>query len=62
MNGWTDGRRRQQAERIRDWQPWKHSTGPCTPEGKAKASRNAFKGSTRQCMREIARMLAKMKP
>lgn len=62
MNGWTDDRRRQQAERIRDWQPWKHSTGPRSQEGKAKASRNAFKGSPRQCLREIARMLSAMKP
>jgi hypothetical protein len=43
--GWTDEARRKQAERIRQQQPWRFSTGPRTPEGKAKSSRNAYKGS-----------------
>ena len=62
MNGWTETRRRQQAERIREWQPWKHSTGPRSPEGKATASRNAYKGASRPMLREIAQWLAKMEP
>jgi hypothetical protein len=29
---------------IRAWQPWRQSTGPKTPEGKAKAARNGDPG------------------
>lgn len=43
MNGWTPERRARQALLIRQGQPWKRSTGPRTPEGKAVSSRNAFK-------------------
>ena len=41
---WTAEQRAQQAEKIRQWQPWQHSTGARTLEGKAIASHNAFKG------------------
>jgi hypothetical protein len=41
---WTPEERAKQAALIASWQPWKHSTGARTPEGKAKASRNAYKG------------------
>ncbi len=41
---WTLERRAKQAEAIRRWQPWNKSTGPRTPEGKARSSRNADKG------------------
>jgi hypothetical protein len=30
-----------QAALIRAWKPWKKSTGPRTPDGKAAAARNA---------------------
>jgi len=33
------------------------STGPRTPEGKAKVARNAYKGSMRLVLRELARFL-----
>lgn len=39
-NGWTPERRARQAELIRSWKPWEKSTGPKTPDGKAKAARN----------------------
>ncbi len=42
---------------IQTWQPWVNSTGPRTPEGKAKASQNAFKGGIRPQLRMIARVL-----
>lgn len=37
--------------------PWKHSTGPKSEEGKARLSRNAFKGGTRAMLRGLARLL-----
>ena len=43
-NGWTAERKARQAELIKQWQPWKHSTGATTAAGKAKSSKNAFKG------------------
>jgi len=57
-NGWTDERRAGQAEAIRRFRPWEHSTGPRTPEGKAKAPRNAWKGGFRATLRALARELA----
>lgn len=54
---WTPEQRQQQAERIRAWSPWERSTGPRTADGKATASRNAWKGGTRELLRELARVL-----
>lgn len=54
---WTPEQRQQQAERIRNWCPWKHSTGPKTAEGKARSSRNRWKGGVRPMLRELARLL-----
>lgn len=56
-NGWTPERRARQAELIRQWQPWKQSTGPKSPEGKAAAARNSSKGEVRSLLRELARGL-----
>jgi len=46
-NGWTSERRSWQAQLIHKWRPWERSTGPRTPEGKARVSRNADKGGLR---------------
>ena len=54
---WTPERRARQAELIRTWQPWAKSTGPRTAAGKAKASRNAWKGGHWQQLRELRRMV-----
>jgi hypothetical protein len=35
----------------------KHSTGPKSEEGKARVSRNPYKGGTRARLRELARLL-----
>jgi hypothetical protein len=56
-NGWTSERRARQAALIHTWRPWEKTTGPKTPQGKAKASRNAYKGGTRAILRELARLL-----
>ena len=42
-NGWTPQRRKKQAEMIRNWQPWKSSTGAKTKAGKAVSKMNAHK-------------------
>ena len=54
---WTSEQRQQQAERIRKWSPWAQSTGPRSDEGKAVASRNAWKGGMRPALRELSRVL-----
>ena len=56
-NGWTPERRARQAELIRRWCPWEKSSGPKTPEGKAKVARNAYKGGTWGLLRELARAM-----
>ena len=45
-NGWTPERRKRQSELIRHFRPWERSTGPRTTEGKARASRNGYRGAT----------------
>jgi len=54
---WTPERRQRQAEMIRQWRPWEKSTGPKTVEGKAKVSRNAYKGGTWRLLRVLAKVL-----
>jgi hypothetical protein len=56
-NGWTPERRARQAELIRTWRPWEWSTGPRTPEGKDRTSRNGFKGRHREQLRALMREL-----
>lgn len=56
-NGWTPERRARQAELIRTWKPWKHSTGPKTAEGKAKAKMNAYTGGTWRILKEMNKVL-----
>jgi hypothetical protein len=46
---------------IKQWQPWQHSTGAKTIEGKAKVSRNAFKGGLRVILQNAARALREQK-
>ena len=58
---WTLEQRQRQAELIRQWQPWKNSTGAKTPEGKAIASRNAFKGGLMREFKELRHLLREQK-
>lgn len=62
MNGWTHERKARQARAIWRWRPWEHSTGPRTAEGKALASRNAYRGGHQKNQREAARLLEQLKP
>ena len=54
---WTTEQRKQQSLKIKQWQPWQHSTGAKTIEGKAKASRNAFKGGFKKQLCELSKLL-----
>lgn len=56
-NGWTRERQERQAELIRQWRPWKKSTGPRTRAGKATVARNAFRGGTWRQLRDLARAM-----
>ncbi len=42
---------------IQTWRPWEQSTGPKTPEGKAKVAQNSYKGAEREVLRRLARVL-----
>lgn len=59
MPRWTPEAREKQRQLIQSWSPWETSTGPTTPEGKAKASRNAAQTDERlwirECKREVER-------
>ena len=57
MNGWTPERRARQAQAIRRWRPWEHSTGPRTAEGKARSARNAYTGGHWRQERELLKTL-----
>lgn len=57
MSGWTPERRKRQATLIRGWKPWTRATGPRTPEGKARTSRNAYTGGRWLMLRELARLV-----
>src|SRR5687767_7218398 len=56
-NSWTQARRARQATVIRNWRPWERSTGPKTDTGKARVSRNAWKGGHRPQWRALVRLL-----
>lgn len=56
-NGWTLERRARQAELIRQWKPWAKSTGPRSPEGRKRVSRNAWTGGHRAQLRELSKLV-----
>lgn len=42
---------------VKQWKPWTKSTGPKTPEGKERVSRNAWKGGHRARLRELSKLV-----
>ena len=60
MPRWSPESRQKQAEAIRKWNPWTRSTGPRTEEGRARSSRNAWKGGLRASLgtyRDVLRQI-----
>jgi hypothetical protein len=57
--GWTPARRAEQAASIHRWKPWLASTGPVTPTGKARTSKNAAKPNS--IRRQLANLKAELK-
>ncbi len=60
-NGWTTERKARQSKLIRTWVPWKNSTGPKSPEGKARSAMRGYKGGQRQELRELSKVLSELK-
>ena len=58
---WTQEQRNRRAEAIKKWKPWEKSTGPRTPDGKAKVATNAYKGGINQELRQLAKLLRESK-
>ena len=61
MRHWTPEERLRQAELIRNWQPWKQSTGAKTPQGKGRSSQNAYKHGMSKLQKEIKQILREQK-
>lgn len=56
--GWTEERRKKQAEIIRKNKPWEKSTGPKTQAGRARSSINALKnGNHSAAMKELRKAI-----
>lgn len=55
---WTDEEKSKQADAIRQWQPWKNSTGPRSASGKERSKMNARKdGENSAPMRKLRKIL-----
>jgi hypothetical protein len=57
----TPEHRQLSADLIRRWRPWERSTGPKTAAGKAKVSKNGYKGGVRPALRALARAIRKQR-
>ena len=55
--GWTEERRKAQAERCRNNKPWTRATGPKTPAGKARSSMNAYKYGGDKAYQDLVKTL-----
>jgi len=58
----TAEHRRLRGELIQRWKPWEQSSGPRTADGKARSSRNGYKGGERDMLRALAKLLRSATP
>ena len=58
---WTEEQRKQKSLKIKQWQQWQNCTKAKTIEGKAKASRNAYRGGVRQQLKALNQLLQSQK-
>lgn len=56
-SGWSPERRQRQSQAIKEWKPWRQSTGPKSAAGKAQVSQNAYKGGHRLKLQELKRAI-----
>ena len=62
MRHWTIEERQKQAALIKQWQPWKQSTGAKTTEGQSISKMNAYKHGARSAeLRNMAKQLTTLK-
>ncbi len=57
MRQWTAEEPLRQSQLIKNWQPWKHSTGAKNPQGKARWSQNAYKHGISKLKKEMLAVL-----
>lgn len=59
MRHWIPKERLKQAKIIKNWQPWKQSTGAKTAAGKARSSQNTYKHGhgISKLQKEVRRLL-----
>lgn len=62
MRQWTIEERQKQAALIKQWQPWKQSTGAKTTEGRSISKMNTYKHGARNAeLRNMAKQLTDLK-
>jgi hypothetical protein len=58
MRHWTQEERQRQSQIIKKWQPWEHSTGAKTVDGKERSKMNALKsGAYSQRTKELYQLI-----
>jgi hypothetical protein len=60
--GWTDERRKKQAENCRKTKPWTNATGPKTDEGKKRSAQNTYAhGMRSELVLDLSRLMTEQR-